>query len=494
MAERFFFAKNKTFFDSFFLLTLYPMNSSNLYRPLGLTGLFCHPVGFGSYRIGEGNSTHESALRQYLDAGGNLIDTSANYGDGLSETLIGRVMKDYDRSKIVLVTKGGYIQGQNMILAGHRTFPEVVEYGENLWHCIHPEFLETQIERSLRRMQTHTIDVYLLHNPEYFINYAAQLNPITEEILIEFYRRIRQAFEFLESQVTAGKLRYYGISSNNFGFHEKDRARTSVERALKEAESISPKHHFRLIQLPLNLYEAGAAVYPTHNGTTVLNFCKTHDIGVLINRPLNAFHKSKLYRIADYIKPGESKPGEKELDGLLQPLRESEKQFNLLFGGEAFGSEREGVAAYLRFVALDLPSGDYWEGVMSQYIVPPVTHWMRQAQELFGQDERWNDWQKQFITSINRTLDGIERFLSASKQNTSDGIRRDLYQSGYPESNESLSRIGMSLLMQLDGVTCVLNGMRSPEYVTDAMGVPEMPHVDAQSIIKNFFEKLNSEE
>lgn len=287
------------------------MNLRDIYRPLGSTGLNCHPIGFGSYRISEGNSTHESALHQYLEAGGNLIDTSANYGDGLSETLIGKVLKDHDRSKMIIVTKGGYIQGQNMVLAGHRNFPEVVEYGDDLWHCIHPEFLETQIERSLRRMQTEFIDVYLLHNPEYFINHAAQLNPITEEILNEFYRRIRQAFAFLESQVKAGRIRYYGISSNNFGYHEKDRARTSVERALKEAENISPQHHFRVIQLPLNLYEAGGAIHPTHNGTTVLDFCKTNNLGVLINRPLNAFYNNKLYRIADYINRVNPNPAKK---------------------------------------------------------------------------------------------------------------------------------------------------------------------------------------
>ena len=63
-------------------------------RPLGNTGLDVHPLGFGCYRIADGNPVHESALREYLNRGGNLIDTSANYTDGLSEQLIGRVLKD----------------------------------------------------------------------------------------------------------------------------------------------------------------------------------------------------------------------------------------------------------------------------------------------------------------------------------------------------------------------------------------------------------------
>src|SRR5688572_19456058 len=64
----------------------------NQYRDLGNTGLACHPLGFGSYRISQGNRQHESALRAYLERGGNLIDTSANYADGDSETLIGHVL------------------------------------------------------------------------------------------------------------------------------------------------------------------------------------------------------------------------------------------------------------------------------------------------------------------------------------------------------------------------------------------------------------------
>ncbi len=122
-------------------------------RPLGNTGLRCHPLGFGCYRVAEGNAAHEAALRAYLEQGGNLIDTSANYADGRSETLVGKLLQDFPREQVIVVTKGGYIQGENMKLALQRKFPEVVEYGEGLWHSIHPEFLETQITRSAERMR-----------------------------------------------------------------------------------------------------------------------------------------------------------------------------------------------------------------------------------------------------------------------------------------------------------------------------------------------------
>jgi aryl-alcohol dehydrogenase-like predicted oxidoreductase len=83
------------------------MNSPSEVCPLGSTGMRCHPLGFGCYRIADGNAEHESALRNYLDRGGNLIDTSANYTDGQSEILVGKVVKSYPRDRVIVVTKEG---------------------------------------------------------------------------------------------------------------------------------------------------------------------------------------------------------------------------------------------------------------------------------------------------------------------------------------------------------------------------------------------------
>lgn len=462
------------------------------FRPLGSTGLECTIAGFGAYRINEGNPRHEAALRHYLGRGGNLIDTSANYGDGLSEVLIGRVLRDHDRAKLVVVTKGGYIQGRNMELAHEREFPETVRYANDLWHCIHPHFLETQIELSLKRLALPFVDVYLLHNPEYYLNYIAHTSPISDAVLHEFYRRIKQAFIYLETQVAAGRLRFYGISSNNFGFHEKDRARVSVERCLEIAHGLSPDHHFRVVQLPLNLYEPGGALFQTNRGLSVLQFCREERLAVLVNRPLNAFFRNRLVRLADFRRPGDTGSGEPELDASLQTLRDLERTFQERFGRELFGKDEEGLAAYLRMIALDLRSKDQWNGVMDRFVVPPLTQWLRQAQHEHRDKAGWNGWQQEFVLAVNRSLEGVERFLSASAQPVSDGIRRSLGDCGYPDVPHSLSRIAISLLSRLDGVSCVLVGMRTPEYVDDAMGSEELPPVDARQILDRFHEMTMS--
>lgn len=457
-------------------------------RPLGNTSLSCYPLGFGSYRVNEGNPVHEAALRSYLDNGGNLVDTSSNYGDGLSEILVGRVVKDFVREKIIVVTKAGYMQGQNLSLAKTRAFPEVVEFGEGLWHCIHPEFLESQVEQSLRRMKLEVLDVFLLHNPEYFINYTARFDPIHEDVLDIFYGRIRKAFEFLEAEVQRGTIGTYGISSNHFGFHLKDRARVSVERILKEAQAVSPDHHCRVIQMPLNLFESGGALFPSNNGQTVLDFCRTNGLGVLINRPLNAIHGQRMVRLADFVK-GEQ-PGPEALDEKLTDLAETEHDYLQSFGGDAFGVREEGLAAYLKSLVLELSSADQWEGALQQFIIPPVTQWLRQAQRLNGERAGWPDWQKRYVAVVNQALDDLQRFLQAANQVESDRIRTLVYDAGYPETGATLSQIALSLVLNLEGVSGVLCGMRSPAYVRDAVGALNLPAIESKKILASVSERM----
>lgn len=468
-----------------------------LRRPLGSTGLECHPLGFGCYRVMEGNATHEAALREYLARGGNLIDTSANYGDGRSELMVGNILKEFPDDQVIVVTKGGYIQGQNLALAMQRKFPEVVEYGEGVWHSIHPEFLETQVRRSAQRLRRNTIDAYLLHNPEYYLEDAAHKGNITEKHHKEFYRRIGEAFRFLETKVAAGEIRWYGISSNNFGMAATHATMTSLERCWQVAESISPQHHFRVAQLPLNLYESGGALETNNGGRTALEFCREHGIGVLINRPLNAFLSGRMVRLADYLKPGEKSPGRERLHDELSELRHLESELRqqldipLLYGAPG------GIGEYLEFMIPQITSAAHWEQVFYPKLIQPIERWAVECQQLYGEREEWRAWWQRFSAMFPAVLEKMAQHVAASQQGVSDEVRAQLRSAGYPtavsapegsgaDGGASLSQMSISLVAQLEGVSCVLVGMRRPEYVDDAFGIGDLAGLDARSILARF--------
>jgi len=288
------------------------------YRCLGTTGLAISEAGMGGYRIALSVPTHREAVEHALLSGINLIDTSANYADGESERLVGSVLADLvyrgrlHREGVVLVTKGGYIQGENYrrsqerAQAGH-PFPEVVEFHQDLEHCIHPDFLADQLDRSLQRLDMEGIDCYLLHNPEYFLKWA-HLQEVPRDLArTEYLRRIREAFRYLEGAVESGRIRYYGISSNTFPSPASDDDFSSLSEIWALAETILPQHHFRVIECPCNLFETGAVTTVNQpDGATVLEFAQAKHLATLINRPLNAIQGDELIRLADNVYQGDA--------------------------------------------------------------------------------------------------------------------------------------------------------------------------------------------
>ncbi len=275
------------------------------------TGLQVSPVGFGSYRIDTSFPEHREALRHALYSGVNLVDTSTNYTDGGSELLIGSVIEDIEnegtigRDELVIVSKVGYLQGRVYRLSqnlkkDNREYPDLVKYSVGLEHCIHPSFIEDQLTASLSRLNCGSIDVYLLHNPEYYLAWAKRNGIELQCARDEYYRRIRLAFEHLEQERGRGRIRCYGISSNTFPVPAEEYDFTSLERVVNIANEISPLHHFKVIQLPFNLIENGCAINGSQTGTlTVLELARRHNMALLVNRPLNAIYGNGLVRLSD---------------------------------------------------------------------------------------------------------------------------------------------------------------------------------------------------
>ncbi|EQC51159.1 aldo/keto reductase [Bacteriovorax sp. DB6_IX] len=257
-------------------------------------------LGFGGYRISIESDEHRQALEKAIEYGITLIDTSANYTDGASEKLIGEVLKKAAH-KPLIISKVGYIQGTNLSVVQELNEKglakdDLVKVNDSLWHSIHPEFIRNQIELSLERLGLETLDAYLLHNPEYYFYEEGA----TQE---EYYARIDKAFACLEELVVEGKIREYGISSNNFILSAQDPKVTDIDRIYECATKQGENHHFKWVQFPFNLIEIDAL--EKHYGPfSLLDKARGMGLKTMINRPLNAFAKGdqgdQLVRLASY--------------------------------------------------------------------------------------------------------------------------------------------------------------------------------------------------
>jgi aryl-alcohol dehydrogenase-like predicted oxidoreductase len=160
------------------------------YRELGRTGFNVSTISFGAWAIGGTWGSVEDteslgALHKALDCGVNFFDTADVYGDGKSERLLAQLRKERPEPFYV-ATK-----------AGRRLDPHLASGYRDL---------TAFVERSLKNLETESIDLLQLHCPPVDVYYMPEV------------------FDALDDLVKAGKVRYYGVSVER------------VEEALKAIE------------------------------------------------------------------------------------------------------------------------------------------------------------------------------------------------------------------------------------------------------------------
>ncbi|UAL31526.1 aldo/keto reductase [Nocardioides rotundus] len=149
-------------------------------RRLGRSGLEVSRLGLGTLTWGHSTDEHEARelLVSFVDAGGTLLDTSASYGDGASESLLGSLIGDtVRRDEVVLATKAGIDRSGS----GRRTDTS-------------RGFLLDTLDASLGRLGTDHVDLWQVHVWD-------DRTPIEETL------------SALDIAVASGRARYAGISN-----------------------------------------------------------------------------------------------------------------------------------------------------------------------------------------------------------------------------------------------------------------------------------------
>lgn len=462
--------------------------------PLGRTQLMVSRAGFGGYRITTGVGEHARALRHALASGINLIDTSANYADGGSEELVGQVLAhmiesgELRREAVVVVSKAGYLQGQNYVLSQERKhrgepFPDLVPYGEGLEHCIHPAFLQDQLTRSLERLQLQTLDAFLLHNPEYYLGWALKKGVSSDDAQAEYYRRIENAFRHLEAEAAAGRIRCYGISSNTFPADASEPQFTSLERVWAIAESVSKDHRFGVVQLPMNLFESGAVLNRNQpSGLTVLELARQKNLGVLVNRPLNAFTGNRLVRLAE---TGEkTEVSAEEVAERIQALADSEKVFISRILPDLGVDFNLGARIQAQLLAADalreawrsFSGYDHWRQVRDDHLLPRIRGVLKFLDAHAAGSRELSAWRDAYTGALDAVFESLGGVHAQAADRRTVQIKSALAAADPDWAGEApLSRLAVRALRSTEGISCVLVGMRRPEYVDDVLAELKAP-------------------
>ena len=193
-------------------------------------------LGYGTMRlVGEGawgeppdRETARNVLRRAVELGVTLFDTADAYGPMIAEELIAEALYPYPPD-LVIATKGGLTrQGPAKAVP-----------------CGRPDYLQQQLEMSLRRLRVERIDLYQLHRIDPQVPLEATLGT-------------------LRDAQTAGKIRHIGLSE-------------VTPEQLDAAEKIVP---IVSVQNRYNLVE--------RKSEATLQYCEQHGLGFLPWYPVNA--------------------------------------------------------------------------------------------------------------------------------------------------------------------------------------------------------------
>jgi aryl-alcohol dehydrogenase-like predicted oxidoreductase len=203
------------------------------YRTLPAIGTTFSNLALGT--MGFGTETDEAeafaVLDRFVDANGNLVDTSNVYGAGASEELLGRWFASRPADvteRVVLATKGRFGTG-----------PDTNENG------LSRRNLDRALSASLRRLGRDKVDLYQLHG----------WDPLTP---------IEETLSFLDEAVRAGKVNYIGLS--NFTGWQMQLA-LSTARAMGVQVPVTLQPQYSLVSREIEFEIVPAAV---HNGIGLL--------------------------------------------------------------------------------------------------------------------------------------------------------------------------------------------------------------------------------
>ncbi|MBV8549732.1 MAG: aldo/keto reductase [Acidobacteriaceae bacterium] len=267
------------------------------YRKLGSTEAEISEIGYGAWGIGgnqwQGGKDEESmrALKRAFDFGVNFIDTALAYGDGHSEMLVGKAVKETFH-KIFVATK---IPPMNRIWPASPSTPisEVLPY----------HHIVESTEQSLRNLGLEQI-------------YLQQFHVWTDAWVGE--EEWRRAIEDLRK---SGKVRYFGLSISE---HEPDSALEAVKTEL-----------FRSVQVIYNIWDQSAEA-------NLFPLCRQLKVGVLARVPLDEGGLAGSITEDTQFEPGEFR----------ESYFRGDRKRQVVERVEALKSDLEGVPGTLAQIAL----------------------------------------------------------------------------------------------------------------------------------------------
>lgn len=371
-------------------------------------------IAFGTQRISQYNPQHIQALKEAIKSGITMIDTSISYMDSGAHKAIALAFREFDKDVIDNI--------------------EIISKFD-----VNSDPKEV-IDKTLENLELHYIDCFVIENLESTLTKALEDGLSKDDRLEEINRVIFEAFLECEDLVKLGKIKSYGISSENFSYLDSDDNFLEYKDLISLAQSASKelknqKHNFSTVELPINIIQ--------REGLACASWAKSNNLRVIATRPLNSIVNNQVYRLAEYDESAEyyhhlnelldvtDNDTLKPLYNLIEQLDESKHKFGWI--------------------------GDYETFIYTQ----AIPHMQKTLKSI---DEQ----------NIQTMLNFIDMFLVEYKKMVKYECAKKTkiaLKEVFNNSKQSMQIFALNYLLNNDDVDYVAVGMRKSSYVNEVMSL-----------------------
>ena len=247
----------------------------------------------------------------------------------------------------------------------------------------------------------------------------------------------------------------------------------NLEQLVEIAKRVGGEnHHFKVVQCPLNLPEPQAVLSKRESGKTIVEIAQESGLAVLTNRPLNAILGGGLIRSTQ---PSEQPPGVMPAQNLLK-LSAYEKHLRETFNIEISGrGETIDVAFFFHWteefneMKEKFKNMVEWEDFLFSLINPRLNQSIQFLnQNLQGEHaQKWNQMFPEYRQLLENVCQDMRILALQRSHEEVKEIKNNIGEQA--DSKISLGEIALKTILDIEGVTTVLNGMRQSQYVDQAL-------------------------
>ncbi len=438
-------------------------------------------IGMGTKNFSLINSQHEASLMTYLKGPMNVVEVSPDWTQGSDEILLGDCLnkalevENIDPGALFIVSRTGAVRGSSLRMFEEMTrrnhpIPNIFDLKEGLGHCLHPDFLNDQLLRSLHRVGCSSLDLLLIDVPYALAKILGKT---------ELFKQLNLASKFLQKQCKEGRMKGFGISLGDL-FPEQENIPWITPQEIVQV--FGEFQEFHAVELVGN-FIVSKPFKKYHGNNSFIQEIKESGFLTLAGKPFRAQYEGREILLIDYPHI-EDIDSEAKWDWVLNELESTTNQIHLssMTDGRTLKEllQSSGISSPFYFRRAVESAQKFQPQTFDQVnqVEQNINNLYLRARGLGEQIVQARLWDPvhfdEKMGEVHELLDWVIQCIKIRGSQGESDFHDEIREKYFSDFSKDFSLQTLGILWLFDqGVDIVLNGMRRQSYVGEARAILE---------------------